>query len=88
MPGREGRLSDGLVIEACVTARLLGIRLLRIEAGVLVSPADTQPRSAAAAASAFTPSTRSRPVGARLIAAERCIEEAAARLADSRTDTR
>lgn len=35
----SSRLSDGLVIETSVLARLLGIRLLTLEGTVLVSPA-------------------------------------------------
>ncbi len=39
VPDSSKRLSDGLVIEACVLARLLGIKLLTLEGTVLVSPA-------------------------------------------------
>ena len=44
---RRGRRSSGVVVEASVLARLLGIRLLRLDATVVVVPADvTSPSSA------------------------------------------
>src|SRR5215208_3192774 len=67
IPGGENRVSDGLVIQAHVTARLLGIRLLRVEADVIVSPADTRARSTTVAVGAPTRATRPRSVGARLV---------------------
>jgi len=42
-PSRDRSLSDGVVIEASVVARLLGLRLLRLRAHVTVLPADVEP---------------------------------------------
>jgi hypothetical protein len=39
-PAPRGRLSDGLVVEASVLARLLGLRLLRLEARIAFVPTD------------------------------------------------
>src|SRR5688500_8791623 len=47
-PGK--RLSDGVLVEACIRARLLGIPLLKIEATMVLAPAGlTAPTSAARA---------------------------------------
>jgi hypothetical protein len=72
-------LSDGVVVEASVVARLFRIRLLSIDARVVISPAhvERRPRSRA-------PHPRSRAIGARLAAAERVIDEGAESLASSR----
>ena len=43
----EGRLSEGAVVRASVLARLLGIRLLRLEADIALVPA-SPPRLAVA----------------------------------------
>ena len=48
VPDRNRRASDGVLIEASVLARLLGIRLLTLDATVVFAPADvTGPQSAA-----------------------------------------
>jgi hypothetical protein len=70
---------DGLVIEASVVARLFRIRLLAIDASLVVSPAHVKARSPA-----VTPHARSRTIGPALAAAERFIDEGAASLAVSR----
>jgi hypothetical protein len=72
-----GRLSEGTLVEASVVGRVLGVRILRIEAVVLLSPAVPPPVSATPA-----PSTRPRP--GRLAGALRSIEEGAALLAEAR----
>jgi hypothetical protein len=47
-PDRNRRASDGVLIETSVLARLLGIRLLTLDATVVLMPAEvTAPRSAA-----------------------------------------
>jgi hypothetical protein len=66
------RTADGLVVEASVVARLLRIRLLAIDARVVVSPARVTGRR------------RAGPIGVRLATAERLIDEGAASLAASR----
>jgi hypothetical protein len=55
VPDRRRRPSDGLVVEASIVARLLGIRLLTLNAKVVVAPADVRAPS--------SPSHDSRPVG-------------------------
>ena len=39
LPDRASQLSDGVVVETRLTARLLGVRLLRVDGIVLMSPA-------------------------------------------------
>jgi len=87
---RAGRqLSDGLVVEASVIARLFGIRLLAIDIGLVVSPADVKRhrRSGGGAVGPLprpmpiTPILPSRPLGPGLAAAERYVDEGAANLA-------
>jgi hypothetical protein len=47
VPDRRKRLSQGILIEASVLARLLGIRLLKLDATVVLTPADVAAKSAA-----------------------------------------
>jgi hypothetical protein len=68
------RDADERLVEARVVARLLGIRLLTLEASVIVVPAALNGR---AAGQTFAP----RAVGTRLGAAERLLDDAAASLA-------
>jgi hypothetical protein len=88
-PDRRRRLSDGVVVEASIVARLLRIRLLRLDATVVIAPADvTMRRSAPAAvrrAARTSPPAPSGPSGRRGLAeAVRTIEEGAAILAEAR----
>jgi hypothetical protein len=71
----DGRpLSEGLLVEASVVARLLRIRLLSIDARLIVAPAHVQRRTR----TPVTPRTRSRTIGSGLAAAERRLNEGAA----------
>jgi hypothetical protein len=79
IPDGGRQLSEGLVVEASVIARLFRIRLLAIDASLVISPAQVRGRSSAA-----TPRARARAIGAGLLAAERVIDEGAASLAASR----
>jgi hypothetical protein len=81
VPDGGGALSEGLVVEASVVARVFRVRLLELDASLVVAPADVQSRTPAA-----RPRTRTgRPaIGAGLVAAERAIDEGAASLAASR----
>jgi hypothetical protein len=45
-PDRRRRLSQGVLVEASILARLLGLRLLRLEATLVLIPADVTTRSA------------------------------------------
>src|SRR4051794_6803703 len=64
---RTGRLSEGTLVEASIVGRMLGVRILRIDAVVLLSPAVPPPVSVASA-----PSPRPRP--GRLPCALRSID--------------
>jgi hypothetical protein len=71
----DGRpLSEGLLVEASIVARLLRIRLLAIDARLIVAPARVQRRTR----TPVTPRTRSRRIGTGLAAAERMLDEGAA----------
>ena len=91
---RRGRRSSGVVVEASVLARLLGIRLLRLDATVVVVPADATSTSSvpyqlprcASARPASVPPARSDPVGGRLAQAVRSIDEGAELLAEARRE--
>lgn len=97
-PDSRRRPSDGIVAEASIVARLLRLRLLTLDATVLVSPAVvTTPSSGtrpvgspasdgrAPARAARVPPAR--PVGGRLAAAARDVDESAATLAAARSGT-
>lgn len=47
-PDRRKRLSEGVLVEAFVVARLLGMRLLKLDATVVLMPADVAGQPAAA----------------------------------------
>ena len=79
VPDGEGALSDGLVVEASVVARVFRVRLLEVDASLVVSPANVKGRTPA-----MPSRTRRRTVGAGLVAAERVLDEGAASLAASR----
>lgn len=95
VPDRRRRPSDGLVVEASILARLLGIRLLKLDATVVIVPADVTAPSSAARVSplpAVAPSPRALPdrqpagVGGGLAEAIRRIDEGAAILAAVRAN--
>ena|SRR5215204_5104620 len=86
--GRRRFSSDRVVVQASVVARLFGIRLLKLDASVLVAPADlirsssrilsaVPVRSRVVAAPARLP-VKPRSIGAGLDDAKRVIEEGAA----------
>jgi hypothetical protein len=90
-------LSNGLVIEASILARLLRIRLLTLEATVVVVPADVTAHwsappdvqgHASARPAGTSPPARSEAGGRRGLAeAVRTIDEGAAILAEARRAT-
>ncbi len=91
VPDRRRRPSDGLVVEASIVARLLGIRLLALDATVVIVPADVtapsaarQPRLRASARSNGVTPVRSGTNGRGLAEAVRRIDEGAAILAEAR----
>jgi hypothetical protein len=97
VPDGARQLSDGRVVEASVVARLFGIRLLAIDASLVISPAHVKGPSPARGGASVAwipvtapvkPHTRSRTIGPGLAAAERFIDEGAASLAASRVTVR
>jgi hypothetical protein len=95
VPDRNRRLGDGVLVDASILARVFGIRLLTLDARVMLVPADvttpspTPPDSRRPRASARTSAAASGASGAighGLADAVRCINEGAAILADVRRD--
>jgi hypothetical protein len=92
IPDRRRRPSDGLVVEARIVARVLGLRLLTLEATVVVVPAEVtaSARSSggaqlrAPARSDGAPPARAEAVRS-LAEAVRRIDEGAAILAEVRS---
>lgn len=81
-PHRRKRLSDGVLVEASILARVLGLRLLTLEATVVLAPADVVANAAA------RPSGRGprppRVVGRGLAEAARTIDQGSEVLAEAR----
>ena len=99
VPDPRRRLNDGVLIQASVLARVLGVRLLKLDTTVILAPAEVQVPAARAApangrpakpASASTPTPvraaarRSGPAGRALADAVRSVNEGAELLALSR----
>ena len=92
VPDRRRRPSDGIVVEASILARVLGIRLLTVDATVAIAPADVTAPSPAPRRSrtrtwarpAGVAPARSGAVGRGLAEAVRSIDEGAAILAETR----
>jgi hypothetical protein len=83
---RAGRLSEGFVVEASLLARLLRLKLLHVEATVLVGPAgiarpSTLPHGADGA---LAQPAGGVPAGRRLVDARRFLDEGEALLAQAR----
>ena len=82
------RGSLGILVEASIVGRVLGLRLLKLDALVVVVPADVAPPSSAARARARPSSDRSPAPSVagrgRLAEAVRTIDEGAAILAEAR----
>ena len=79
VPDAKRPLSEGLVVEASVVARVFRVRLLAVDASVVISPAHVHRPSPDVGRR-----TQQRAVGAGLVAAERFIDEGASSLAASR----
>jgi hypothetical protein len=96
VPDPSRRLSDGVLVEACIRARLLGIPVLKVEATIALAPAGlTSPISGRAdkptrgsRRTAEAASTRSAIRGQRLAEAVRRLNEGAELLADARRNGR
>jgi hypothetical protein len=85
-------MSDGVLVQASILARLLGIRLLRLDATVVLVPADVPTPSSAppaspartSARSSGVPPARSGAIGRGLAEAVRSINAGAATLLEAR----
>jgi hypothetical protein len=93
IPDRSRRLSDGVLVDASLRARLLGLRLLTVDATIVLVPADVRATSPTAHLPAERPAPRSSPAprrsvaaGPRLAQAVQNINEAADVLAETRRD--
>jgi hypothetical protein len=92
VPDPSKRLSDGVLVDACVRARLLGMPVLKVEATIVLAPAGlTAPISApldlpirSSARPSRAASTRSGAPRQGLAEAVRRINEGAELLADAR----
>lgn len=90
-PDADGSLADGVVVETRLVARLLGVRLLRVDGVVLLSPGrvlepDVRPRGRPASDVAAQPGfDRVRP-GERLALAQRLIASTGRRLDRAQPD--
>jgi hypothetical protein len=90
-PDRRRRLSEGVLVEARIRARLLGIRLLTIDATVVLAPAAVTAPSLPAherASVRFSGMSRNRSgaTGHRLAEAVQSINEGMELLAATRRD--
>jgi hypothetical protein len=86
-PDRRKRLSEGVLVEAFVVARLLGLRLLKLDATVVLTPADVGAQRAAPRdppALDGLPSARLYPAGRGLAEAIRHLDEGEELLAQAR----
>jgi hypothetical protein len=94
IPDRRRHLSDGALVDASIQARLLGLRLLTVNATIVLAPADVTGLSPAAHPLPERPAPRpsravprrSAAAGPRLAQAVRSINEAAEVLAETRRD--
>jgi hypothetical protein len=99
IPDSSKRLSEGVVVQTSLLARVLGIKLLTVEGTVLLSPARLQQPenyNAATAASCDLPADIQRdgagesspvlPVGSRLGLVARLLDENATQLGDLNPD--
>ena len=94
IPDRRRRLSEGVLVDASIRARLLGIRLLTIDATVVLAPADVtapsvaahDPPQRASVRSSGISRNRSAATGHGLAEAVRSINEGVELLAEARRD--
>lgn len=88
-PDGRRRLSQGVLVEASILARLLGLRLLMLEATVVLTPADVTTRSSGQRRTAgrppgASPPRRSAAAGRGLADAVRNLDEGAKLLEQAR----
>ena len=89
-PDADSSLADGVVVETRLVARVLGLRLLRVDGVVLLSPGRvrevTFPESAPRPAGRVAGTQDGRRAGERLALAERLIASTGSRLERARSD--
>jgi hypothetical protein len=91
-PSLDSRLSDGVLVETSILARVLGLKLLTLEGTVLLSPARLGEVNRGAAAPHRQPPRRiagaaeSDGVGSRLATAEQLLAECGEQLRDLHID--
>ena len=89
-PDADSSLADGIVVETRLVARLLGLRLLRVDGVVLLSPGRVRevPLSLPARGSSdkSSPQVNGERAGERLALAERLIASTGTRLERARKD--
>jgi hypothetical protein len=93
-PDRRKRLSEGVLVEAFVVARLLGLRLLKLDATVMLMPADVaaqpatprDPPALDGLPRAGSPPARLYPAGRGLAEAIRHLNEGEELLAQARAN--
>jgi hypothetical protein len=93
-PDRRRRLSEGVLLDASIRARLLGIRLLTIDATVVLAPAHVtapplaaeDPPQRASVRSSRISRNRSAATGRGLAEAVQSINEGVELLAEARRD--
>jgi hypothetical protein len=86
VPDPTRRLGEGVLVEACLRAHVLGLRLLTIRATVVLAPAAVGPSSSDDDA---RPQGRlRRPAGGALADARRSLDEGAELLAGARSGGR
>jgi hypothetical protein len=84
-PDPRKRLSDGVLVDACIRARLLGIPLLKVEATIVLAPAGlAAPRASAPRGVTIKGSAQPGPPGRELAEAVRSIHEGEELLAEAR----
>jgi len=89
-PDADSSLADGIVVETRLVARLLGLKLLRVDGVVLLSPGRVRevPLSLPARGSSDqgSPQVNGERAGERLALAERLIASTGTRLERARKD--
>jgi hypothetical protein len=82
-PDEESRLSDGVLVETALVARVLGLRLLRVDGTVLLAPARLHERPPHASPTVVTSPPTDGPrlePGLRLVEAGRLLRTNGERL--------
>ncbi len=82
-PDEESRLSDGVLVETALVARVLGLRLLRVDGTVLLAPARLHERPVDTTPTVDPPAAVDGPAiepGMRLVEARRLIRTNGERL--------